>query len=291
MAQHRDGADALPTHDATPVEERTTERAHDALLAMLATHTGQIVWVCDAAGLVTWEAGWSAYTGLTPDGVVGMRWLNVVHPDDVSASMQVWAHALETRQPYEVQQRLLRADGEYRVFRSRAMPVPHDDGTVREWVGVSVDITEFAESAAERELALTRESTAWAQREDAHRRLLMSLESTTDQVLIVDREWRITYMNAAAALEAGVDRSDYVGYDLFEKSRVSSEANLNAAIGGRLPNKPLWSSRRGTPSEPHGLRYMCIRGRTAWPSTIATLRRRNDTRMSFGSIKWICGHS
>ena len=63
------------------------------------------------------------------------------------------------------------------VFRSRAMPVPHDDGTVREWVGVSVDITEFAESAAERELALTRERTAWAQREDAYRRLLMSLES------------------------------------------------------------------------------------------------------------------
>ncbi|WP_157463720.1 PAS domain S-box protein, partial [Deinococcus pimensis] len=57
-------------------------------------------------------------------------------------SVHAWRRAVEGRAPYDVRHRVLVADGTYRVLHSRAVPVLGSSGEVREWVGVSTDVTE-----------------------------------------------------------------------------------------------------------------------------------------------------
>jgi len=55
-----------------------------------------------------------------------------VHPADLPGVVAAWKHAVETASPYEVEHRLRRADGEYRWFVSRGLPLRDaDDHIVR----------------------------------------------------------------------------------------------------------------------------------------------------------------
>ena len=65
-----------------------------------------------------------------------------------------WLTAAAGGRPYEVEFPLRRADGEYRWFLSRAQPVRDADGTLRSWIGTSLDIHE-RKVAEERFQALT----------------------------------------------------------------------------------------------------------------------------------------
>jgi len=50
--------------------------------------------------------------------------------------------AVKDKSAYEVEYRLRRFDGVYRDFLTRGIPVFKEDGSIREWVGVNIDITE-----------------------------------------------------------------------------------------------------------------------------------------------------
>jgi PAS domain S-box-containing protein len=50
--------------------------------------------------------------------------------------------AVETRSPFHAENRVRRQDGEYRRMLARAVPVVGKDGTIVEWVGAHIDITE-----------------------------------------------------------------------------------------------------------------------------------------------------
>ncbi|GJE61415.1 PAS domain-containing protein [Methylobacterium trifolii] len=103
----------------------------------------QMVWFGNAEGNVTYcNAYWYDYTGL-PAGEVGEAgWMAVIHPDHRDRTRQAWLAAARSGQSYEVEFLLRRADGAYRWFLSRAHPVREPDGTVRSWIGISLDIHE-----------------------------------------------------------------------------------------------------------------------------------------------------
>ncbi len=104
--------------------------------------TRQTVWTADAKGeLHGDQPGWAALTGQTPDQFQGVGWAERIHPDDRGRSVRAWLAATEKRAVYELQHRIRVRSGEYRIFHSRAVPVLESGGQVREWVGVSTDIT------------------------------------------------------------------------------------------------------------------------------------------------------
>ncbi|MCJ2083506.1 PAS domain S-box protein [Methylobacterium sp. J-090] len=115
----------------------------------------QVVWFASADGAVTYcNAYWYDYTGL-PAGETGeTSWMGVIHPDHRDATRAAWLSSASRGQPYEVEFPLRRADGEYRWFLSRAHPVRDADGTLRSWIGTSLDIHE-RKVAEERFQALT----------------------------------------------------------------------------------------------------------------------------------------
>ncbi|MDP4025090.1 response regulator [Methylobacterium sp. NEAU 140] len=112
-----------------------------------------VIWNTDAEGaLIPPQPRWSAYTGQTEEAYQGWGWVDAVHPDDRAAAADAWAASVEARAPYQVEYRLRRRDGAWRAMETRGVPVLAEDGTLREWVGTCVDITDRreAEAAVER---------------------------------------------------------------------------------------------------------------------------------------------
>lgn len=109
-----------------------------------------MVWTTDANGTPREDApSWRAFIGYRPEEYLhSWRWLEAYHPDDRDRLAQAWREALTSRRPYEIEARVRHADGRYRHVLSRALPLLNDDGTVRQWVGMKVDVTERKEAEA-----------------------------------------------------------------------------------------------------------------------------------------------
>jgi len=70
-----------------------------------------------------------------------VQWLALVHPEDIERTLPIWAHSLQTGEPYEAEQRIFhKASGTYRWNLSRALPVRNDDGDIVRWLGTNTDI-------------------------------------------------------------------------------------------------------------------------------------------------------
>ncbi|MFC4428013.1 PAS domain S-box protein [Deinococcus navajonensis] len=105
--------------------------------------TRQTVWTNTADGLLMGEQpGWARLTGQTQAEYQGYGWTSRVMPEDLADAVGDWERALATRTTYETHQRVRVADGSYRHFHVRAVPVLTETGEVREWVGVHTDITD-----------------------------------------------------------------------------------------------------------------------------------------------------
>jgi PAS domain S-box-containing protein len=78
------------------------------------------------------------YTGLSLERGLGWGWMNAFHPDD--RLMEEWRTALAAEKPFEKEARLRRADGQYRWFLIRAVPLRDEQGNPVKWYGVTIDI-------------------------------------------------------------------------------------------------------------------------------------------------------
>ncbi len=69
-------------------------------------------------------------------------WLDLIHPDERESTLEKWKESVKTREIYEIENRIVDEDKGYRYYYVRAVPVFNEDGSVREWVGMNLDITE-----------------------------------------------------------------------------------------------------------------------------------------------------
>ena len=80
------------------------------------------------------------YTGAPLGSAVGLGWLEYVHPDDKPQSLLHWLHCVESGETYESEYRMRRADGQFRWFRARAVPLRDAHGDIIKWYGTCSDI-------------------------------------------------------------------------------------------------------------------------------------------------------
>ncbi len=115
-------------------------------LALIADAMPQLVWVARGDGTIEFfNRRWIEYTNLDVSAAnedYGQA-KGVVHPDDLAMFWERWSDALATGAPYEVEYRLRNAaDGNYRWFIGRAVPVQDERGVIVRWVGTCTDIDE-----------------------------------------------------------------------------------------------------------------------------------------------------
>ena len=72
--------------------------------------------------------------------VTAISWGKSIHPDDQVRAITTWKTSISTGTSMECVHRLRRADGEYRWFRGRVIPLFNSDGQVRNWYGLLHDI-------------------------------------------------------------------------------------------------------------------------------------------------------
>jgi PAS domain S-box-containing protein len=80
------------------------------------------------------------YTGSSIGDLSGWNWAEIVHPDDLRPQAAAWRKALECGQPMDAEVRIRRADGEYRWFLARNVPLRDDLGNIVRWYGTIIDI-------------------------------------------------------------------------------------------------------------------------------------------------------
>ena len=80
------------------------------------------------------------YLGVATHEISGWRWTSVIHPEDIDGILEIWRVSLATGAPFEFEARLRRADGEYRWFLHRKLPLRDPHGNIVKWYGSSIDI-------------------------------------------------------------------------------------------------------------------------------------------------------
>ena len=70
----------------------------------------------------------------------GKGWVELLHAEEREAALRSWTASAETGRPYSVEHRLRQPDNTYRWYRCTAVPVTNGDGSIREWMGVSIDV-------------------------------------------------------------------------------------------------------------------------------------------------------
>ena len=84
---------------------------------------------------------WQEYSGLSVEESAGLGWQAAVHPADLKGHLEKWRTSLATGEPFEneVRYRCV-ADGQYRWFLARAVPLRDALGKILKWYGISIDI-------------------------------------------------------------------------------------------------------------------------------------------------------
>jgi len=136
-------------------------REREAQFRTMAESVPQLAWMTDPTGAITWyNKRWLDYTGKTLEELRGWGWRQVHDPDHVERVEEGFRRCLQTGEPWEDTFPLRGADGGWRWFLSRAVPVREEaeegeaQGTVTGWFGTATDVQELRELREGLEAAL-----------------------------------------------------------------------------------------------------------------------------------------
>jgi PAS domain S-box-containing protein len=88
------------------------------------------------------NAAWKKYTGLSDEAARGTDWSVVAHPDHIATGEKMWHDALAAGEPWHTEERVRRADGQYRWFSIDRVAARDENGKITKWYGTAYDIEE-----------------------------------------------------------------------------------------------------------------------------------------------------
>ena len=130
----------------------------------------QLSWMTDSDGNITWyNQRWYDYTGTSFEQMAGWGWKTVHHPDHMDRVVRGLKASFTSGEPWEDTFPLRGADGEYRWFLSRALPIrsetegdtpDHQVGRILGWFGSNTDITAMRDAEQSQVAALDEAEAA-----------------------------------------------------------------------------------------------------------------------------------
>jgi PAS domain S-box-containing protein len=143
-------------------------RESEALFRLLTNTAPVIIWMFGDDKACTYvNQRFLEFTGRPLEAVLGNRWAEAIHPDDRERSWNVYARALERHEPFQMEYRLRRHDGEYRWVLGSGVPRSSADGSYAGHIGSAVDVTE--RKLAEEALSTVSQKLIEAQEEERTR--------------------------------------------------------------------------------------------------------------------------
>ena len=97
---------------------------------------------------------WLNFTGKKMEDELGDGWANGVHPDDLDRCLRIYKKAFSNKERFEMNYRLLRHDGIYRIINDRGVPFYSDQDKFLGYIGSCIDVTEKIEGESLKEMAI-----------------------------------------------------------------------------------------------------------------------------------------
>jgi PAS domain S-box-containing protein len=118
---------------------------------LLAENLPTLCWIARGDGYIFWyNRRWHSYCGSTPEQMEGWGWQSVHDPEMLPTVMEKWSAAIATGEPFEMTFPLRGADGHFRRFLTRIVPLRNDVGDITRWFGTNTEV----ESQVQTEAAL-----------------------------------------------------------------------------------------------------------------------------------------
>jgi PAS domain S-box-containing protein len=153
-----------------------------------------MAWATDPDGLrIHFNRSWLAFTGRTLEQELGDGWADGIHPDDQQRCRDICHSSVASRQPFQMEYRLRRADGQFRWVLSHGEPRFSERGVFEGHVGSCLDITE--RKAAE----------------EMRSRLAAIADSSEDAIVANDLNGIITHWNSSAERIFGYTENEVLG--------------------------------------------------------------------------------
>jgi PAS domain S-box-containing protein len=191
-------------------------RESEERFQVMANGIQQLAWMAHADGSVFWyNQRWYDYTGTTLGETRGWTWEKIHDPAFLPKVLDRWKEAIATGTPFDMELPLRGADGSFRMFLTRVMPVRNSEGRVVRWLGTNTDISDrkkaeeqLAESAVE--LARQTEDLVLSRGDlEAQTSMLkLILESMGEGLIAADQQGHFLLWNDAANALMGRGATD-----------------------------------------------------------------------------------
>jgi PAS domain S-box-containing protein len=221
----------------------------------------QLACIAEADGFISWyNQRWYEYTGTTPEQMLGVGWQSVQDPKVLPKVLERWKEAIATGEPFDMEFPLRGADGVFRAFLNRVMPLKDSAGRVVRWFGTNTDITE--RTRAEETLAtqageLTRRGEDLVRSQQALETQKLTLQSVLDSIeeglVAVDEQGKFIIWNPAAEKIVGLSAADLspdewsAHYGVYLPDKITpfpvDQNPLARAIHGEVSTAEMFFSR------------------------------------------------
>ncbi len=178
-----------------------------------------LIWKSGADAKCYWfNKEWLRWTGRTMEQEVGDGWAEGVHKDDFDKCLDIYLTAFKTRQPFEMEYRLRKANGNYGWILDIGKPSYDVDGEFVGYIGYCFDIDD----------RIKKEELIEAS-EEKHRAIF---EAVTDALIIADYdEMKIAEVNPAACKLYGYKKSELIGMNAAQLVHPDSHYKFSEFIG------------------------------------------------------------
>jgi len=222
-----DTIEAIATVAAPIAQGIERKRAEEALRAS----EEKFHVLADTAPVMIWTSGpdklcdffnkpWLDFTGYTMKEELGDGWTEGIHPEDYDRCMETYFRSFDAREPFKMEYRLRRHDGEYRWVSYHGVPRSSPGGDFLGYIGSCIDITEHKRAEAERE-QFAQEQTARLAAEATNR-------SKDEFLAMVSHELR-SPLNAILGYTRML-RSGPMNRDVIDNATAIVERNAKAQL-------------------------------------------------------------